>query len=91
MQYPGYELDAVVRGLAHCYAHGRGVAKDLAEAYSWLNFGADVLVVDSHFYNDETEAELVSLCGEMSQSELADGENRYERLLQLRKARFGES
>lgn len=58
-----------VINLARCYRQGRGVAKDLAEAYMWLKFGLEVLY--SYFYNDEAKAELASLCGEMSQSELA--------------------
>jgi TPR repeat protein len=77
-----------VINLARCYRQGHGVAKDLAEAYMWLKFGAEVLY--SYFYNDEAKAELASLCREMSQSELADGENRYKRLQQQRREQFGE-
>jgi TPR repeat protein len=73
------------RSLARCYTHGCGVSKDLAEAYMWLKFGAEVAD------DEDAKTELDSLCGQMSQSELTVGKNRYQRFQQIRKEQFGES
>ena len=79
-----YDEFGAARSLARCYMHGRGVPKDLAEAYMWLKFGAEIAD------DEDAKAELASLCEKMSQSELTEGKNRYQRLQQLRKDQFGE-
>ena len=63
----------------------RGVSKDLAEAYMWLKFGAEVAD------DENAKAELDSLCGKMSPNELTEGENRYQSFQQLRKEQFRQS
>lgn len=80
--YP-YDFYGVARRLASCYTQGIGVPKDLAEAYMWLKFGEDIA--------DDEYARLDSLYGKISQVEIAEGEKRYQRLIQSRKDQFGES
>lgn len=86
--YPYDQGDAVKR-LARCYTQGRGVAQDLAEAYMWLKFAAEELLYSAT--NADPEAELTSFCEQMSNSELAEGEKRYQHLQQMRKEQLEES
>ena len=83
-EFPYDEYGATI-SLARCYTHGRGVSKDLAEAFVWLKFGAEATD------DEDTNVELASLCSQMSQSELTEGQNRYQQLQQARKKRFDES